>query len=256
MTDTLNIEDAFAQADANLNSVQETTEEPAKESEPEVEPTEVEPKVKTEDTQEPFTKFNPDELPAELKGVYKSLQADYTRKTQEAARIRKESEQRIEALEKQLSELAQPSKPVEQTQEDALKTVVKQELESEKVSSFREKAIQDYEAADPRLKMDSDTYDKPTDLYVGQEMDERLDAHIKAGKPQYTFEYGAALKEVLHEWDEYVQSKNKAFLEAQQKQAEDKSKAIGKLNPKGKSAASVPKKPTLDEALAIAASKV
>jgi hypothetical protein len=39
-----------------------------------------------------FTNINPDDLPDELKHIYKSMQADYTRKTQEAAPYRKLAE--------------------------------------------------------------------------------------------------------------------------------------------------------------------
>ena len=43
-----------------------------------------------------FTSVKPDELPEELQATYKSLQADYTRKTQEVASQRKEAEQATE----------------------------------------------------------------------------------------------------------------------------------------------------------------
>jgi len=39
---------------------------------------------------ESFTKFDPNVLPEDLQGVYKSMQADYTRKTQEVADIRRQ----------------------------------------------------------------------------------------------------------------------------------------------------------------------
>jgi hypothetical protein len=37
---------------------------------------------------EPFTGFNPNDLPEDMQTVYKSMQADYTRKTQELAELR------------------------------------------------------------------------------------------------------------------------------------------------------------------------
>lgn len=40
-----------------------------------------------------FTNVKPDELPEELQGIYKSLQGDYTRKTQEIAEQRRQAEQ-------------------------------------------------------------------------------------------------------------------------------------------------------------------
>lgn len=252
MTGTL--EEAFAQADEQLNNEaaedevvdtpEKAEEAPEQETEKEAEP--------AEDKSEDFTNLNPDELPGELKAVYKSLQADYTRKTQEAANIRKESEKRVEELEKRLRELEQPRR---MTPEEQLRNAVRGELEADKVMAFRQQAINDYEQADPRLNRDSEDYDKPTDLYVGQEMDQRLSDHLKQGNSEYTFDYKTALKDVLSDWDEYVQSKNKAFLEKQQAQAKEKAQKVQKQNPKGKSGSSRPKKPSLDEAILLAQQK-
>lgn len=50
--------------------------------------------------QTPFEKLDPNRIPAELMPFYKSMQADYTRKTQEVARQRKE----IEQIEKDIAE--------------------------------------------------------------------------------------------------------------------------------------------------------
>lgn len=43
-----------------------------------------------------FTSINPEDLPDELKHIYKSMQADYTRKTQEIAPYRKLAEQGVD----------------------------------------------------------------------------------------------------------------------------------------------------------------
>ena len=54
---------------------------------------EAEDQVVVEDNQaesESFTKFDPNVLPEDLQMVYKSMQADYTRKTQEVAEIRRQ----------------------------------------------------------------------------------------------------------------------------------------------------------------------
>lgn len=42
---------------------------------------------------EAFSKINPDELPDELKGVYKQMQGDYTRKTQELSALKRDAEE-------------------------------------------------------------------------------------------------------------------------------------------------------------------
>jgi hypothetical protein len=52
-----------------------------------------EPVVETELVEDSFTTIDPSQLPLELQPIYKSLQADYTRKTQEAAAWRKLGEE-------------------------------------------------------------------------------------------------------------------------------------------------------------------
>lgn len=47
--------------------------------------------AKAEAAEEAFTKVNPEELPDELKAVYKSMQADYVRKTQEVREVREKA---------------------------------------------------------------------------------------------------------------------------------------------------------------------
>lgn len=259
--DDRTLEDAFAKADADLNNdggeaEEETVEEEVTEESTEVEESDAESKeeASSEDNQESFTKVDPEELPDELKGVYKSLQADYTRKTQDLAKKRKSSEERIAELEQRLEKLSPESRSQDKpkTPQDQVREMVKGELEAEKIASFRDQAISDYEAADQRLKLDSEDYDKATDLFVGQEMDSRLSQHINEGEPEYTFDYKKALKDVLSEWDDYVENKQKAYLEKQQKRVKKKAKEVQKQNPKAKSAAGRPKKPTLDEAIALA----
>lgn len=54
-----------------------------------------------------FTGINPNELPPELLPLYKSMQADYTRKTQEAKAKMEEAERRVQEMEQQLQEITQ-----------------------------------------------------------------------------------------------------------------------------------------------------
>jgi hypothetical protein len=240
------LEEAFEQAEAKVEA---PSNEDVKIEEPKEE-------VSEEKSEDNFTTVNPEELPEELKGTYKSLQADYTRKTQEAAKIRKESEQRIADLEKRLEELNKPSQPqIDETPEGRVRSVVKAELEAEKAESFRNKAIQDYESYDPRLKLNTDTYDEATDLYVGQKMDALLAEHTKEGKPVYSFDYQSQLKEVLQTWDSYLENKQKDYLQKQAKMAKEKSQQVAKQNPQGVNAQGRPKKVSLDEAIALAQQK-
>lgn len=266
------LDEAFAQADEQLNnredqSVEEqpkeeapVAEEPSAE-EPSKEVEEPKEKPKAEDKSESFSKLNPEELPDELKGVYKSLQADYTRKTQELADKRKATDRRVEELESQIADLKKKpeGKKDQQSPEDKLKSyisdTVKSEQEAAKIAGFRETAIRDYEQADDRLKLGTDTYDEATDLYVGQKMDSKLAEHMKDGEPEYTFDYKAALKDVLSDWDTYVQTRQKAYLEEQTKKAKAEAEKVSKQNPKGNQQPGRPKKMTLDEAVALAQQK-
>lgn len=75
-------------------------------------------KKKDEKEETQFSKLNFDELAPELQPFYKSMQADYTKKTQEAAEIRKqiEADQKawLQEHEAQLTELGSAKKEVEQ----------------------------------------------------------------------------------------------------------------------------------------------
>lgn len=51
-------------------------------------------------------KFDPDTLAPELRGIYDSMLAEFTTKTQDAAKIKKESEERLAALQKQVEDLS------------------------------------------------------------------------------------------------------------------------------------------------------
>lgn len=261
------LDEAFAQADADLNNTgsdEELVEDSTTEADEEVveDNTKEAGEVESEDNDQPddeesFSTTNPDELPDELKGIYKSLQADYTRKTQEIAEKRKESESKIAKLEKTLKELQEAKEQPSQNQqeksgEEQLRDFVKGEIESERVAEYRDQAIADYESTDPRLNQSGDDYDEATDLFVGQKMDTLLEKHLEKGNPKYTFDHRSAIKKVLKDWDTYLESKQKSFLEQQQKQAKKKAKEVTKQNPKSKTGVSRPKKPTLDEAIALA----
>jgi hypothetical protein len=70
----------------NIDTTIEPEGTPAPEGQPEPEPS-------PEPSENSFTNVDPKTLPPELQATYKSLQADYTRKTQEAAPYRKFAEQ-------------------------------------------------------------------------------------------------------------------------------------------------------------------
>lgn len=264
MAGTLDIEEAFAKAEADINNEGDSKDEADNSAEDEVTETEGETPeeesepVKEESEEQAFTASNPDELPEELKPIYKSLQADYTRKTQELAEQRKATDSRVKELEERLNALTagDEKEGVEPTPEDQLRAFVQQTIDSKQVAEYRNRAIADYNNADPRLDTTSESYDKAVDLYVGQEMDARLQEHIDSGKPEYSFNHKAALKEVLTGWDDYLISKQKAFLQEQQKQAKAKAQEVKKQSPKSKESVSTPRVMDLDDAIAAAQKKL
>lgn len=64
-----------------------------------------------------FTDVDPEKLPDELKSVYKSMQADYTRKTQALAETRKEFETREQRLQEQLKDYGATEQELQQWRE-------------------------------------------------------------------------------------------------------------------------------------------
>lgn len=255
------LDEAFAQANEQLNNVEEatseseeTTETTVEESsnEEEVVETPTEEPVKEKSDEESFTGLNPEELPEELKPLYKSLQADYTRKRQAESK-------RLKDLETKLEELSKANQPKEdqkpKTPEELIDKAVESKLSEKEVLNFREEALRFYELADERLNQNSDSYDEETDLVIGQKMDKALSEYVKENGTELGFNYKKALKDSISAWDSKLQSINKRYLEQQQAKAKEKAKTVAKQNPKSSQGMSKPQKPTLDEAISLALNK-
>jgi len=64
-------------------------------------------------------KFSPDKLPDDLKPVYKQMQADYTRKTQELAEMRRTFDERMRQVEDYLANMqGEPQEPEQVSEEE------------------------------------------------------------------------------------------------------------------------------------------
>lgn len=85
------------------------------------------------------TSFNPDELPEEIRPRYQQMQADYTRKTQELARQRKEAEQAQEIFDALLDPERAP----------AVLAALGYELDAEEAG---DEEIDDYDYVDPDIE--------------------------------------------------------------------------------------------------------
>lgn len=188
--------------------------------------TEVKEDTKDKGTEETFSKIDPSSLSPELQQVYKSLQADYTRKTQELAKMRKEIEvPKVEPIEQpqeiDINNLS-PEEYVEYVKGKALEAV-KEQRESDLKSS----AQVEYQNLDPRLNSnDNESYDPIADNYVASKLDQLATEHIEKYGTFEGFDYKGEGKKVLTEWDNYQQKLFQSFLGKQKlmaKQASDKS---------------------------------
>lgn len=215
----------------------------------------------TRSEEESFTSIDPNALPEELKATYKSLQADYTRKTQEVAKIRKESEQQAKVLEERIRELEKSRQPEVQgsqqlTPQQVIQEAVKGELQAAKIVEFQDNALSAYRNSDPRLNDENqETYDKATDLFVGQRMDELLSDYVKEKGTEIGFDTDTKVKQALEEWDQYLQEQNKKYLERQSKLAKENQKKNSRSNPPATTGRSKPGKMSLEQAIALAQQK-
>lgn len=211
------------------------TAEPTKETEePTEQPEEAKPveedvaeDAKDKEADEPFSKIDPNSLSPELKQVYKSLQADYTRKTQELAKMRKDVESAKPAetpeqpKEVDVNNLS-PEEYVEYVKGKALEAV-KEQREKDLTSS----AQVEYNNLDPRLNnTNTEGYDPIVDDYVASRLDKLATEHIEKYGTFEGFDYKTEGKKLLAEWDNYQQKLFQGFLGKQKiiaKQASDKS---------------------------------
>lgn len=255
---------AFEAAEKTINetSTQKESETQISESEPDESPksdnqkeTVSESKEQKEDVEsdkESFSNISPDELPDELKAVYKSLQADYTRKRQQESQRVKELEKQIENLSKQDTQNSNQEQPKPKTAEEYIRSEVERTLETKKIADFRESAIDYYESADNRLNPKSEDYDQHTDHVIGQMMDTKLEDHIKEFGTELGFDYKQALKNSVSDWDQYITNKQKTYFEKKQESLKNKASQSQKRNPRGTPAKTKNDKPTLDEAIELA----
>lgn len=255
------VEEAFAKASEDLENTDESTDETqveeVDESVEEEESTQEVEQDQAGDDDESFTSVNPDDLPEDLQKVYKSLQGDYTRKTQEAAKIRKESEKRVKELESRLRELEesrtqqyQPQQP--KTQEEHLRELIRREQEQTQLESFEQEALSYYRNADPRLNDESDSFDEQTHYVVGQMMDKKLSEYVNENGSELGFNYKDALKESLEAWDGYIESITKKRVEEHTRAAKARQAKVAKQNPKTSKGKATTKVASIEDALELA----
>ena len=232
--DTPSIEEAFEMGFGEEESpiVENSEPEVQPEGTPEeaVESTEeTEEPEKTEDTEEEesFTKTRVEDLPDEVRGIYKSLQADYTRK-------RQTDSQRVKELEKQIEDLRTPREDKPQGElrpEEQLREVVKQTLLEEKESEWEGLAQSEIEQIEPRLNSNHPEFDDKFDTFARAQLDTDLESYVEKNGTKVGFDYKQSIGDIKKEWDDYVYKVNKNFIERQNKLAKDKQETLKKRNP-------------------------
>lgn len=214
-------EEAVESNEVKENSTEQT---PAPEAEVKVEV--VEPKTETQ-AEEQFTHIDPKTLSPELQAVYKSLQADYTKKRQATeAKVRAE-------LEAKYSQQVQPQVTVEQKAEEAqqalnlgqmtvaqyteymkglaaeqAREVAREEYKSmiaeEREQQLQEKALSDFEGADPRLSEFSPSYNESFRNEVQRELAELLDKHLEENGGYQGFDSATLTKQIVERRDKEI----------------------------------------------------
>lgn len=250
--DTPTIEEAF---EAGFGEEESTPE--VKSSEPEVQPeesvetestekeaTEVEEKEESKETTKPeetkeeenFTKTRVEDLPDEIRDIYKSLQADYTRKRQSDSSKVKELEEQIEVLKSPKDQ--KPQK--ELSPEEQLKGVVKQTLLEEKESEWENLAKTEIEQIEPKLNENHPDFDSKFDIFARAQLDDRLEEYASKNNTKVGFDYKESIEGIKKDWDDYVYKINKSFVARQNKIAKEKQETLKKQNPPKSSSDSKP----------------
>lgn len=205
--------------------------------------------------------IDPKEIPAELQPVYKNLMAGFTKGRQqdraEVIALKKELEEiKKSQVKPEAEELPKFNTPQEYYAWEAKRTA-EEVVKNERLESWRQQAIDDYNASDDRLNDKSDNHDPITDAVIGSQLDRELDKHIADKGSEIGFDYKSHIKRLLGEWDQYVDSKIKNYISRQNKLMEDKAKdfqkkSLVKSNP---AKTTFSKKLTLQEAMQAALDK-
>lgn len=226
----------------------ESTEESKKDEETEEEET------KDED-KESFTKVNPNDLPDEVKPVYKSLLADYTRKRQQEAEVVKTVQAENEQLKQQLSQLQgqgggtkapgqvqidlTPEQIGEMTLPEYTQYVINKALEvnqstqaTREVQNFEQEAVTGFLSMDARLNPEAESsYDPRFASYVGNAVDQDYEAHIaKTGSP-VGFDYKGSAEKHIKSWDDWVNGIKKETVKSTSKASKQKATKLKKSAP-------------------------
>lgn len=209
-------------------------------------------KESEDENQESFTKIDPNELPDEVKPVYKSLLADYTRKRQQESKLVKDVQAENEQLKQQLSQGGgqrqtpgqvkidlTPEQIGEMTLPEYTNYVINAALQagqqtqaSKEVETFETEAVTGFLSMDARLNPELESsYDPRFATNIGNKVDQDYEAHIaKTGSP-VGFDYKASAEKHIKEWDEWVAGIKKESVKNTSKASKQKAKKLRKSAP-------------------------
>lgn len=241
---------------------------PAGEAQPTAEP------AKPTEEQETFTHIDPKTLSPELQQVYKSLQADYTRKRQAERQQVREMEAK---LAQQTQPQAQPQVPNQPGSQDflgqlglteaqlakmtlpeytayvleAAKQGVKLETEQKTVESFEQQAVTEFLSTDPRLNPEIESAFEPRmATWVGSEMDKLYQKHIEETGSPLGFDYRANAQQLVGQWDAWIESQLKEKVAKTTANAKNNAQKHARSAPPGSQPRStVSTAPSLDDAI-------
>lgn len=193
-----------------------------------------------------FTKVNPDELPDELKSVYKSLQADYTRKRQEDRDAANQLKKEVDDLRELLNSRQDPRQPrPDETPEDAYRRIARETFIAEQEQMFDKTAQTEYPNINRRLDEDSGHYDPMLDTWLRSQLTDELQTHIDKTGSKIGFDYKSIANDKIKAWDEYMLNSKKAYLQRQRelakKQVQEHKKKQAPSSPKVKTSDVAPR---------------
>lgn len=231
---------SFSEAYEKASSTLQSSKTEEGETQPEVEAPK-EP-AQEEKKETPLDQFDPEKLPPELKPLYKNLMKGFTQGRQkdreEIVQLKKE----IEAF-KEVNNPKIPTKPL--TLEEQVDKLVKEKVTEEKVDSFRNQALSDFDSMDVRLTRPTEDkpnekYDKIMDSVIGAQLDELLQEHIEKNGSELGFDYKSKGKNLISDWDKYIQSRVDDFLGKQREIAKKGERSFEKMNPKASTSNTTP----------------
>lgn len=181
-----------------------------------------------EEAEEKFTKVNPNELSPELQSIYKSLQADYTKKRQiESERVRR-LEEELENIKKSTSEVKETPEGEEETPEQVAKRVFRETQEEE----FDRTAKMEYPKIDPRLDEGKPVeYDEILDEWVRANLTSQLESYVEENGTNLGFDYKGISKELISKFDTYLTNLKKAYLSKETSRAKEQAGKLQKQSP-------------------------